>query len=312
MLQKLLNYLRARPGQIVNFNKVHLVYENEHMESILVHNRESFGKGDGLWKPVERLLGKNSLITMPYGDAWREKKKATIDKLKEITEDKIKEIVTPSIEGLPFMVNVASLARKLTGDVIMSMYDVQLSEGDRELLPEAMELLNTQLVGSFLPYWLRFVIPSNGRFEYICNRLGDILGGANKDDVITMFIAGTDTTASALTWHIITNESDPNTTVRKYPPIWFFPRIAEKDIELFNHRFNKGDLVILLPIVYGNFPFGGGARKCVGEKLALMEVDVISKLLRSKYEITFVGDDSLTNSVTLWPKDARVRLKLKK
>jgi len=126
-----------------------------------------------------------------------------------------------------------------------------------------------------------------------------------------MFVAGTDTTASALTWHIITGETDPNITVRKYPPIWFFPRIVDKDIELFDHYFSKGDLVILLPIVYGNFPFGGGARKCVGEKLALMEIEVISKLLRDKYDITFIGDSALTSSVTLWPKDARIRLKLK-
>jgi cytochrome P450 len=174
-----------------------------------------------------------------------------------------------------------------------------------------MELLNTQLIGSFLPYWLKFVIPGKGRFDFVCNRIGDVLGGAKRDEIVTMFVAGTDTTASVLTWHIITGETDPNITVRKYPPIWFFPRIVDKDIDLFNHSFSKGDLVILLPIVYGNFPFGGGARKCVGEKLALMETEVISNLLRDKYDITFIGDSTLTNSVTLWPKDARVRLKLK-
>lgn len=311
MLEKLLTYLRSKPGKIIQFNKVHLVYEKEHMESVLIANRESFVKGDSMWKPMEKLLGKDSLITMPYGDAWREKKKAAIDKLNSITEEQIKEIVAPHIEGLPIMVNIANLARKLTGNVIMSIYDTQLSEEDCKLLPEAMELLNTQLIGSFLPYWLKFMLPNKGRFEFICDKIGDILGGAQGDEVVTMFIAGTDTTASALTWHIISGETDPNMTVRKYPPIWFFPRVVERNIELFNHKFNKGDLVILLPIVYGNLPFGGGARKCVGEKLALMEIEVISKMLRDKYEITFVGDPSLTNSVTLWPKDARVRLKLK-
>jgi len=42
-----------------------------------------------------------------------------------------------------------------------------------------------------------------------------------------------------------------------------------------------------------------------------MEIEVISKLLRDKYDITFIGDSALTSSVTLWPKDARIRLKLK-
>jgi cytochrome P450 len=281
------------------------------MESILVTNRESFVKGDNMWKPVERLLGKESLITMPYGDTWRAKKKEALDKLKEITEDQIKQIVAPHLEGLPNVVNIATLARKITGNVIMSLYDTQLSEEDCKLLPEAMELLNTQLIGSFLPYWLKFAIPGKGRFDFVCNKIGDILGGAKRDEIVTMFVAGTDTTASALTWHIITGETDPNITVRKYPPIWFFPRIVDKDIELFDHYFSKGDLVILLPIVHGCFPFGGGARKCVGEKLALMEIEVISKLLRDKYDITFIGDSALTSSVTLWPKDARTRLKLK-
>ena len=311
MLEKLLTYLRSKSGKIIQFNKIHLVYENEHMESILVTNRESFVKGDNMWKPVERLLGKESLITMPYGDTWRAKKKEALDKLKEITEDQIKQIVAPHLEGLPNVVNIATLARKITGNVIMSLYDTQLSEEDCKLLPEAMELLNTQLIGSFLPYWLKFAIPGKGRFDFVCNKIGDILGGAKRDEIVTMFVAGTDTTASALTWHIITGETDPNITVRKYPPIWFFPRIVDKDIELFDHYFSKGDLVILLPIVHGCFTFGGGARKCVGEKLALMEIEVISKLLRDKYDITFIGDSALTSSVTLWPKDARIRLKLK-
>jgi cytochrome P450 len=174
------------------------------------------------------------------------------------------------------------------------------------------------------------------------------------DEIITIILAGFESTANILTWSIcylnlypdyydkVINESkevakyeDSNffidkiknakfcefvlkETLRLMPPIWQNPRTAKEDVEINNKFIPKGSFVILSPYVthrnenlfinpnkfiperWDNefekslpkgsyFPFGSGARKCVGDQFAMIEMKIILLLIFSKIKIKTIG-----------------------
>ncbi|WP_263408782.1 cytochrome P450 [Terriglobus tenax] len=155
-----------------------------------------------------------------------------------------------------------------------------------------------------------------------------------RDEVLTIFLAGYETTANALTWtwYLLSQNPDareqmhaeldhvlggrlptladyPNLpytqqvfaeSMRLYPPAWAMGRQAAVDVELGPYRFPAGTHVFFSqwmiqrnPEFYPDplrfdparhteaakagrpkfayFPFGGGARQCIGESFAWME-----------------------------------------
>lgn len=168
-----------------------------------------------------------------------------------------------------------------------------------------------------------------------------------RDEALTLFVAGNDTTTNALTWalyllsqnpqvtHCLHDELDhvlggrtpsyadieslPYTrmvfseTLRLYPPAWIMLRASVENIEIGNYFVPKGSSVILSQWVthhnehyYPNpfkfdperwtpqaiaarpkmsyFPFGGGARACIGEAFAWMEGILVIATIAQKWE----------------------------
>lgn len=145
-----------------------------------------------------------------------------------------------------------------------------------------------------------------------------------RDEVMTLFVAGHETTANALTWtwyllakhpHVrdrLRDElaADPQTpyldavlseTLRLYPPAWILGRDSLRELDVNGWRIRKGATVLMSQLVlhrsaayfenpeefrperwlpppqlppFAYFPFGGGARKCLGDQFAWTEARI--------------------------------------
>lgn len=188
------------------------------------------------------------------------------------------------------------------------------------------------------------------------------------DEVMTIFVAGHETTANLLSWFFYLLQGDERVkeavykevdrvvgkeklnsehlphlhytrqaleeTLRLYPPVWMFGRVAVKDVKIGDHFINKGENVLLSPYLmhrnekyfpdplnfdpgrfakiqsgnippYAYFPFGGGARVCIGNHFALQEALIIAALYVQKFTFQ-MGDDQKVKChplITLRPKN---------
>lgn len=173
-----------------------------------------------------------------------------------------------------------------------------------------------------------------------------------RDEVITFFIAGQETTANALSWafwlisshreveqrivkelrnvldgglpsyeHIeklVYLKNVVNESMRLYPPAWTVVRRAVNDYNIGGYEISAGSDVYMSqfvvhrdPRIYdqpmmfkperwfdldsGNlprfayFPFGGGARRCIGEPFALMEAVLILAIIYTDWSVRSTG-----------------------
>jgi cytochrome P450 len=126
--------------------------------------------------------------------------------------------------------------------------------------------------------------------------------------------------------------------MRLYPPAYVTERKAVTDTVLGGHAVPAGTMVLASPWVthrhpafwpdpdrfdptrfvgvqdrprYAYFPFGGGARSCIGEHFAMLEATVLLKELLARYRIEALdGPPELRAFVTLRPAGAvRARLR---
>ena len=196
-----------------------------------------------------------------------------------------------------------------------------------------------------------------------------------RDEVLTIFMAGHETTANALSFILYLLARHPdikakvreevagfrdielnleslrrleyttmviNEAMRLYPPAWIIVREASKDDVIGGFRIKKGDKVFASPYVmhhsdkywvdaetfdperfrgdklkalprYAYFPFGGGARLCVGINFAMMEMQLIIAQICSQYDFTISDDFKIETipMVTLRPLNG-VPLKLRR
>lgn len=154
-----------------------------------------------------------------------------------------------------------------------------------------------------------------------------------RDEVMTLFVAGHETTANALTWswYLLARHpqvrdrlrdeltADPQTpyldavlneTLRLYPPAWILGRDALREIDVNGWRIRKGATILMSQLVlhrsalyfdkperflperwlpppplppFAYFPFGGGARKCLGDQFAWTEARIELAHLVQRY-----------------------------
>ncbi|MBV9719087.1 MAG: cytochrome P450 [Candidatus Eremiobacteraeota bacterium] len=158
-----------------------------------------------------------------------------------------------------------------------------------------------------------------------------------RDEIMTLFIAGHETTANALTWALYLLAQNPpiddragaaaragdceyldrivKEVLRLYPPAWIIGREALRDVTfsdghrvaatttlfaspLFLHRradlfadperFEPDRWLGEEPPPFAYIPFGGGARRCIGEAFARREVTVILEILLREFRFALV------------------------
>jgi cytochrome P450 len=188
-----------------------------------------------------------------------------------------------------------------------------------------------------------------------------------RDEAMTIFLAGHETTAQALTWTWFLLSRYPEVearlhaeldralggrlprvadlpsltyakavvseSMRLYPPAWVIGRRALRDVQLGGYRIPAGSIVAVSPFVvhrdprwwpeperfdpqrwldgseegrprYAYFPFGGGARMCIGERFAWMEAVLIVAAIASTRRLRLVPGYpvELAPSITLRPR----------
>lgn len=196
-----------------------------------------------------------------------------------------------------------------------------------------------------------------GQLMYARDRLtGERMGDAQlRDEVMTVLLAGHETTANALSWawHLLSQHPQaqeelhgelarvlggrapgfedlgklPYTrmvveeTMRLYPPAWMVSRRPLADDVVAGYRIPAGSLVLVSPYVThrdpdlwdapedfvpGRFsaeasaarlefcylPFGAGARRCVGEHLATMEMRLVVATVAQRFTFFPLRDRS--------------------
>ena len=176
-----------------------------------------------------------------------------------------------------------------------------------------------------------------------------------RDEIMTLFLAGHETTANALTWalYLLAQNADVGRrvadsldrgdvevidrvvkeTLRVYPPAWIIGREPQRDVTLVDGTFiPKGTTVFVAPLVlhrrpeafadpdrfdpdrwlgpepppFSYIPFGGGARRCIGEEFALREASIVLTALLGRYRLEVVDDTRVAVEplVTLRPAGA--------
>jgi cytochrome P450 len=285
-------------------------------------------------------------------------------------------------------VDIAREMMKLTLAIVgKTLFDADVEEDADDIagaLTEIMELFNMLLL-PYSEYLEKLPLPQTRRFERARAKLdaiiyriveerrrargdaGDLLSmlldardvegdqsGMTdqqvRDEVMTLILAGHETTANALswTWYLLaqhpeverrlhaelddvlhqgrrlpTVEDLPrlryaemilSESMRLYPPAWVVGRLAIKDYEVRGYVVPVGSLVLVSQYVthrdarffaeperfdpsrwtpearearpaYSYFPFGGGARRCVGEGFAWMEGVLLVAAIASRWRM---------------------------
>lgn len=187
-----------------------------------------------------------------------------------------------------------------------------------------------------------------------------------RDEAVTVFVAGHETTALTLSYALWAIAHDPaigarvrqevdevlggrvasaedvgrlpytsaiiSESLRCYPPAWAIGRQAMEEVQLGRYRLPPGDQVMISPWLshhdarwfddpwtfrperwldglaerlprFAWFPFGGGARICVGNHFALMEATLVLATWMQQVEVTAVPgvELELSPAVTLRP-----------
>jgi cytochrome P450 len=249
-------------------------------------------------------------------------------------------------------------------------------EHNRKVLDETIsEIINQRRNATFGRH--RLAAGDAGKFDDLLTMLMEVEDADTRermtdkqlrDEVLTIFIAGHETTANSLAFTLYLLAKNPEAkkllqkeinevfnaeemtfeklqkleyttmvikeSMRLYPPAWMIPREAAKDDLIGGYQIKKGDKVLSSPYAmqrsprywknpeefiperftaekikdmprYAYFPFGGGARMCVGNNFAMMEMQIVLAKICKQFDCVLPENFELEllPLITLRPKE---------
>ncbi|MDQ2871638.1 MAG: cytochrome P450 [Candidatus Eremiobacteraeota bacterium] len=393
-----LQTLVARYGDLVAFRvpwrQFYIVNDPELIKEVLVHRQHEFSKSHGI-AAMRLLLGEGLLTSEP--PLHRQMRRivqpafhaSRIAGYARQMVDLAQRFET-SPDGDTFDMHAAMMELTL-GIATTTLFGVDARGAARSVgdsLRKIMEVFPLA-IGPLAPIRRRLRLPSTRTFDRERAKLdrivleliderrrqtgdrGDVLSmllgeddARVRDEVMTLFLAGHETTANALTWawcllaqnpaiaERLRAEADavvaPNgnitellarlpftqrvvrETLRLYPPAWIIAREAKIDIDIGGYRLKRGSSVLMSQLLvhrspryyidperfdpdrwvdssvpeFAYFPFGGGARRCIGEQFAWVELTLVLATIARRFAFTLDARTRLETQpiVTLRPK----------
>lgn len=351
--------------------------------------------GDGLlttdgdfWKAHRRavqpvFLRKAVNAVLPYVvdatremlDEWEERARRG-ESVDLITETLRLTLVTLSRSLFGYDIRPATPVLK---DVVDNVVEVMFKHGSvGEMLPSWVPTRRNRTIARDRRIFTRLVTEirehhaatGEGRLMELIEAATDPVTGRRwsddeiRDEMLTIYLAGHETTAVALLWTLLSVANNPavqaemddeiarvlggrepgaddveqlpytrqviDESLRLYPPIWVYPRDAVADDELGGYHVPAGSSVLLSPLVshrnprhWDNpeafdphrfdpervkerarmtyFPFGAGARMCIGNFMALLELRVAVAMISQRFRLSLLpgnfiryGDTSIS------------------
>lgn len=398
----------SRRGRIVRLNflgqTVYQLNDPEDIEQVLVHDNQRFGKGELLQRVLGSINENGLLVT--EGDQWR-RQRTLIDP--SFHPDRIAEYSTTMTRMTERMANrwddgdvrdVHEEMMQLTLEIVANaLFGIDIRRQTTDI-GEALDIIMTQSENAFVdlvPRWLP--TPGNRRFqdavshvEAIVETIIDerrsnpgndvvsaLLAGDEehgqlseeqiRDQVMTLLLAGHETTALALSFALLSLAQYPTVeqrlqseidtvlegrpptihdlseltyteqvikeAMRLYPPTHTILRETTEPVELAGYWFSEGTTVSMHqwtihrdPRFYADpyafkpdrwtdsfektlprfayFPFGGGPRRCLGDRFAMVETQLVLATLIQNVHLELRSSPSLEFkwTITTRPEDS--------